>query len=179
MPDDFQDLSRTLETVTGQLTTITGELAGIESRATASENRELKAEARSRKLTIWLTLTVIGFILDVVLTVVITFILFGQVSQSNAISHQETQLRQQQIITHQNQLNACAIGNNFRIGQKEFLAFMVSTFVGNAPNPPGFTPAQIAELKAQRRHEIASFTPALARTYKLVDCAALYPAIKK
>jgi hypothetical protein len=160
-----KSIAGTLQIVSEQLETVAGKLAAV--------------DARSRKTTFWLTLTIIGFVLDVILTGIITVVLFNQGNQSDSIEHQTALVQQQATLIHSTQLQACAIGNKFRMDQKHLWNFLLFTFVGNAPNPPGFSPEQIAKLKAQRAQEIASFTPALTKSFKMVNCAALYPTIKK
>lgn len=67
---------------------------------------------------------------------------------------------------HQSQLQACAIGNDFRARQAQVL----DHFIGQSTAPPGETPAQ----RTVRLARLADARAYVARAYHPVDCTALY-----
>jgi hypothetical protein len=116
-------------------------------------------QRQSRILTIILTCSVT---LDLALTIVLGFVVAN-------LHDQQQQLRHQQAATHQSQLTACNLGNQFRHGQltvwEEFLHLATT-------NPTvKLTPAQ-----QHHQHElITQFQAFLHNQYREVNCAKLYP----
>ena len=122
---------------------------GIAEKAQKTQEAIVGQQARSKRTARLLTVSVA---LDITLSVVTILLALGQASVSQSI--------------HQSQLNGCAIGNKFRVGQVALWDHVIA--VSSAP--PRETDAQ----RAKRTATTTAFRAYVHAQFAPVDCGKLY-----
>src|SRR6266700_830398 len=153
-----------LAAVAVQLEAVTALLSSTREESNRERRESQKASNRTN-VRLWIV--IVGFVLDIILTGVIAFILAGQVNQGNLQRQQGDNLAQVQQRLHTSQLQACNLGNRFRDQQKKLWLYLIA-LSAQSPQQP-LTPAQ----KHAQAVLLQKFTVQLGKTYSHVNCAAL------
>jgi hypothetical protein len=139
------------------------EMAALANRAieTAEKVSDTQAsivrqQARSRRTLRWLFASVA---VDLALSVAMVSLAIAQAHVSAAQARVSAQI-------HQSQLNACAIGNDFRAGQVRLWDHVIA--VSSAP------PHETAAERKARLAKVARFRTYVAGHFRPVDCKSLY-----
>jgi hypothetical protein len=122
-----------------QLAALAGQLDAIADRL----QKVADVARRTRRLTIALAAS---FILDIALTIIVTFLTLSAIQQGDVI--------------HQSQRAACAVGNEARLQQIQLWGYVI----GLSQNRPGQDKQQLKQFQAYIDH-----------TFAPVNCAKLYP----
>jgi hypothetical protein len=157
----MSDEAEALNAVAGQLAGVTGQLRNV-SRSQAA------IIARQNRQGVRLWIVIIGFALDVVLTVILAFVIAGQVSQGNQLQDTQRRIQVVQARIHDSQISACGIGNRFRMSQRQLWITLID--LSRQGPQPHLTPA---EKKAQAA-VLRKFISAVDKTYVTLDCKKLY-----